>query len=130
MGNRCIDFQRFLGDTLLLLGRLKFKSTHVMQSVYQLNQNNTDILGHRNKYFSVIGSLILFFIFKFQSTDFGYCLIQIIDIFIKFSQEFFLCNATVFQYIMQKTSDNGFRSAIQLSQFVGNRNNVNEIRFT
>ena len=58
---RNVDFNRFAGDTLALFGFLdRVQRTHVMQAVGQLDQQDADILGHReNQLAEIFGLLAL-----------------------------------------------------------------------
>ena len=42
----CIDVERFTSNLILLAGRLRSKSTHVMQTVAYLDKNNTNVVAH------------------------------------------------------------------------------------
>ena len=50
--NRCIDIHGFSGFFFLLMRRHIFQCSHIMQTVRQFNQNNTNIFCHGKKHFS------------------------------------------------------------------------------
>ena len=55
---RCIDFQRFAGNTLALFILCnKADGAHVMRAISQLHQKNAHILAHRQQQFTEIFSL-------------------------------------------------------------------------
>ena len=57
VGDRRIDIQCLLGDPLLFLGRHELKRAHIVQTVCQLDQNDTDVLCHGQKHLTQIPGL-------------------------------------------------------------------------
>ena len=49
MGDWSVDFQSFFRNRNLLVLRLELKSTHIMETVSKLDDNDTDILSPGNK---------------------------------------------------------------------------------
>ena len=55
-----INFQRFLGNTLLFFAAHKLERAHIMQPVRQLDNNDTHILGHGQEHFTHTVDLLVF----------------------------------------------------------------------
>ena len=71
MGNRRIDLQRLTSDLLLLFFAHVLQRTHVVQTIGQLDQDDADILGHRDQQLAVIAGEIFLLILEFQRADLG-----------------------------------------------------------
>ena len=59
MGQRSIDFHSFARNALLLILTKMLKGTHIVQTVGQFNQDDTDILRHGHKHLTVVFSQLL-----------------------------------------------------------------------
>ena len=60
LGQRRVDLHRLAGDALLLLGRQAVQRAHVVEPVGQLDEDDPDVLGHRQEHLpDVLGLLLL-----------------------------------------------------------------------
>ena len=60
LGQRRVDLHRLAGDALLLLGRQAVQRPHVVEPVGELDQDDPDVLGHRQEHLpDVLGLLLL-----------------------------------------------------------------------
>ena len=60
LGQRRVDLERLAGDALLLLGRQAVQRAHVVEPVRELDQDDPDVLGHREQHLAdVLGLLLL-----------------------------------------------------------------------
>ena len=57
---RRVDIAGLHGDLLLALGVLVLHGTHVVETVRELNEDNADVLGHREEHLSHVLRLLLF----------------------------------------------------------------------
>ena len=115
-------------DLLLLAGVLK--GPHVVKTVYQLDDDYSDVLGHRNEDLAVVGSLVLFPVLEFQLTDLGYAFDQIGNVFIKLVDDLLLADAAVLHGVMEQAGRNGLGTGMQRGQDVADVLQMNEVRFT
>ena len=108
MGDRGIDIEGLPGDTYLLLAALVFQSAHVVETVDQLDQDNADILRHRDEDLAVIGRLVFRLVLDLQVTDLGDRVDQTMDLLAEDRDEFLIADITVFDDIMQKAPADSF----------------------
>ncbi len=60
LGQRRVDLHRLAGDALLLLDRQPVERAHVVEPVGELDQDDPDVLGHRQQHLpDVLGLLLL-----------------------------------------------------------------------
>ena len=60
LGQWGVDLHRLAGDSLLFLGRQRPERAHVVEPVRELDQDDPDVLGHRQEHLSdVLGLLLL-----------------------------------------------------------------------
>ena len=60
LGQRRVDLHRLAGDALLLLGRQAVQRPHVVEPVGELDEDDPDVLGHRQQHLpDVLGLLLL-----------------------------------------------------------------------
>ena len=60
LGQRRVDLHRLAGDAVLLLGRQAVQRAHVVEPVGELDQDDPDVLGHRQQHLAdVLGLLLL-----------------------------------------------------------------------
>ena len=60
LGQRRVDLHRLAGDALLLLDRQAVQRAHVVEPVGELDQDDPDVLGHRQQHLAdVLGLLLL-----------------------------------------------------------------------
>ena len=51
VGDRCIDVERFSGDTLLLVSGHRAECLHVVQTVGELDEDDANVFDHREHHF-------------------------------------------------------------------------------
>ncbi len=71
MRERCIDVEGLLGDTTLFLERCRCDRAHVVQSVSQLDDQNTQVLGHRDQHLAHRRCLLCLARVELQSLQLG-----------------------------------------------------------
>ena len=60
LGERGVDLHRLAGDALLLLGRQPVQRAHVVQAIGELDEDDPDVLRHREQHLAdVLGLLLL-----------------------------------------------------------------------
>ncbi len=60
LGQRGVDLHRLAGDPLLLVEGQRGQRTHVVEAIGQLDQDDPDVLGHRQEHLpDVLGLLLL-----------------------------------------------------------------------
>ena len=60
LGERRVDLHRLAGDALLLLRRQAVQRAHVVEPVGELDEDDPDVLGHRQQHLAdVLGLLLL-----------------------------------------------------------------------
>ena len=57
---RRVDLHRLAGDALLLLDRQGVQRAHVVEPVGELDEDDPDVLGHRQQHLSDVLGLLLF----------------------------------------------------------------------
>ena len=57
IGEGCIDIERFTCNLILFVGRLGIQSTHIVQTVADLDEDHADIVAHRQQQFLEVLSL-------------------------------------------------------------------------
>ena len=126
--NRGIDLQCFRGYFLLLFRTHILQCAHIVEAVCQLDQYNSNILCHSNKYLTMIAGEIFFFILEFQGTDFCDRLYQRGDFLSEHITHFLNGNVTVLHNIMQKACRNRLWSCTKHRQYVADLYRMNNIR--
>ena len=71
VGDGRIDIERFSRDLVLLVGRLRCKRAHVVESVTDLNEDHTDVIAHREQQLLEVLGLRRGMITKDAATDLG-----------------------------------------------------------
>ena len=125
---RSINLQRFLRNRLLLMHRHELHRAHIVQTVGQLNQNDTDIARHRQEHLAIVLNLAVLLrdIFNFAQLrntvnqicyDSAKLLLNIVELIIR-----------IFDYVMQKGSCQRFFVHLQADKNTHHANRVNDIR--
>ena len=128
MSDRCIDIKGLAGDPLLLLRRQVLQCTHIVQTVDQFDQNDTDVLCHGDQDLAVVDRLILFLVGKFQIGDLGDRFNHLVDLLTKFFDEFFFGDVAVFDDVMQKTGRDRIWIGLEFCQLIGHVETMHKIR--
>ena len=129
MCQRCINFQSFTRNGLLLMGRHKFHGAHIMQSICQFNQNYANVASHSKEHFTIVFDLTVFFRNIGNLTQFGNAIYKIcnnsaIDI-TKIIKSIF----SIFYNIVQESSCQSIFIHLQACQNASNTNGMNDVRF-
>jgi hypothetical protein len=104
---RRIDLQRLLGD-LLPLGRAEmFQGAHVVQPVGELDEDDPDIIRHRQHHLAEILRLFFFIASKRDLADFCHPVDQMHNVLPELSFEFVKRRNRIFQGIVQQCCDDG-----------------------
>ena len=128
--NRGIDLQCFRGYFLLLFRTHILQCPHIMQAVCQLDQYDSNILCHSNKYLTMIAGEIFLFILEFQRTDFCDRFNQRGDFLTEHVTHFLNGNIAVLHNIMQKACRNRLWSSTKHGQYIAHLYRMNNIRLS
>jgi hypothetical protein len=127
--NRSEDIHRLLSYALALFGSQVVKGPHVMQTVREFNENDTDVLDHRQQHLSDVFGLLLFVGNRANLRNFG----QAIDKQCYFVAEIFAncieVNERVFNNVVKQTGRDRHFVKPHVCQYIGNLKRMYEIRF-
>ena len=104
MGKRGIDFHSFFGNALLLVFSKVFQGPHIVQTVRQFDQDNTDVLRHGHEHLAVVFSQLLFVRLVLDLTELGNSIDNHAHIRTKLSFQIVQGRISIFHHIMQETT--------------------------
>ena len=126
-----IDIQRFPGNGLTACFRLETQGAHVMQTVRQLDQNDTDIPGHRQDHLTEGFSLGFLTIRKIQLVQFGDAVYKIRHFIAELLADGIKGDTfAVLDSIMQETRGDGGGINHQIRKDRSDKGRMGEIRLT
>ena len=102
---------------------------HIMGSVSQFNQQNTDIFAHRQDQFTEVFGLFIIRL-HFNPCQFGDAIHQPCDFIGKLLLDVFKRDICIFDHIMKQSGDDGGRVKVHIGQDMRDLNRVGEIRLT
>ena len=131
LGNRSINIHRLSG-LLFLLGRChKLHRTHVVQTVCQFHDDNTDILRHRKEHLSQVLCLGLQFILGIiQLAQFGNAIHQKCHLFTELCGDFIQCHRRIFYYVMKHSCHDRFFIHLQICKNDRHPERMDDIRLS
>ena len=124
-----INFQCFSGYTLLFFPAENSESTHIVQTVSQLDNHYADILGHGQEHLTEIFSLLILFVRIVEAGQLGYPIHQKSDFFAKHLRNIFPGIFRILYHIMQQSRNHPRQIHLQFGQNIGYRQRMNNIRF-
>ncbi len=113
VGYRDIDVECLLGDADLLCLRLELEGSHVMKPVGQLDDDDTDILGHGNENLAVVFRREFDVLVIRKTGDLGQSLDQVGNFVSEFPLDVGLGGVGVFDGVMKETGTDGLRAALK-----------------
>ncbi len=136
--NRRIDVQRLLCNALLFLRRLVLERAHIVQTVRQLDQDDTDVLDHGQKHFAQILGLHLLLGLrlvrvvpgKLDLFELRHTVHQLCDIAAEGVGEVLLGIDRILHHVVQKPGCDRFLVHLQIRQNNGNVQRMNDVRLT
>ena len=129
MRQRCVNFQSFTRNGLLLMGRHKFHGAHIVQSIRQLNQNYANVTSHSKEHFTIVFDLTVFFRNIGNLTQFSNAIYKICNNCTKDITNIIKGIFSIFYNIVQESSSQSIFIHLQACQNAGNTNGVNDVRF-
>jgi len=97
---RRIDFQRLAGYALALFRRHILQGAHIVQAVGQLDQQDTDVLRHRENKFAQVLGLLGVFRLQFKSRQLGDAFDQGGDLFAEQVGDFLACRRRILDRVV------------------------------
>ena len=128
VGQRRVNFQRFLGNRLLLVHRHILHGPHVVQAVRQFDDNDTDVLGHGQKHLAVILDLPLFFGNIFNFAQLGHAVYQHGNLRAEHFLQLLKGSIRILYHIVEKSCRQRFFIHFHLGQDISYLCRVNDIR--
>ncbi len=102
VGDRRVDFQRFVGDASSLFGANGRHGLQVVQAVGQFDQNNAQIARHRHQHLAKILGLRFLVRLEFYLVEFGQAVDQLGDGFAESTGNLGLAHRRVFHDVVQQ----------------------------
>ena len=125
---RRVNIQRFVGDGLLPVLRLKAQGAHVVQPVGQLDHHHPDVLGHGQDHLAQAFGLLFLPVGEIQLVQLGHAVHQLSHFVAELLPDGVQRNAgTVLHGIVQEPGGNGGRVDHQIGQDAGHGYRVNEV---
>ena len=125
-----IDFNSFLGNALLFLPAEYSKGSHIVQTVCQLDDHHSNILGHGQEHFTEIFQLLVFLIFIVELGKLCHPVYQKGYFLAKHHLDIFQRIFRILHYIVKKSRHNALGIHFQLRQNVGYSQRVDDIRLS
>ena len=125
-----IDLERLLGDLVLPLGIKMLERAHVVQAVRQLNQDDPDIIHHRQHHLADVFRLLLFASGELDLADLGHALDNMGDLFAELLADIDNGDRSVFYRVVQEPSRDRYRVHLHLGQNQRYFQGMNEIRLS
>ena len=110
--------------------RHELHRTHIVETVRQLNNQDANILRHGKKHLSEILRLKFFLGVILDVSQFGHAVYQQSDFFIEILYQLFSSVLRVLHHIVKEPGDDRFIIHAKTGQNLGDRNRVNDIRFS
>ena len=129
VGNRCINLHGFQRFGALLLHSHKLNRPHIVQTIRQLNQDDTDILCHGNQHFAEILHLFLL-LGIVQLSQTGDTIHQVSNRFAELFRNLVILEVGILHTVMQQSGTDGIRIQTHFNNNSRYRNRVDDIRVT
>ncbi len=130
IGERRIDFDRFLGDFFLLRGIEMLQGPHVMQAVRQLDQDHPDVVRHRDDHLTKILGLLLFVALEVDLADLGDAVDQAGDVLPELFLDLLLRADGVFDRIVEQARDDGRNVESERGHDLGDSQRMLQVRLS
>ena len=127
MGQRREDFQRFLGDALLLVAAHVPQGPHVVQAVGQLDDDDPHVLGHGQKHLAHAVELLVFLGPVIETAQFRNAVDEEGDFLAEEIFQIVQRIVRIFDDIVQKRRRNGPRVDFHIRQNLGHSQRMEDI---
>ena len=127
---RSINFQRFLGNFLPLVLAQVLQRAHVVQPVGEFDEDDTNIVRHRQHHLSEILSLSFLIVTKRNLADLRDTPDEMDDLRAELPFKFFRSGQCIFQGIVEQSGDHGGDIGPEQRQDAGNGKRVLKVRFS
>ena len=97
-----IDIERFSGNLVLFICRLGSEGTHVVQTVADLDEDDTDIIAHGEQEFLEVFSLRRSLISKDTTADLGQSIYNLCYFSTEDIGDVFYCIVSIFHHVMEQ----------------------------
>ena len=131
IGKRCVNIHGFACFEHTAIGTESSKCSHIMQSICKFDDDNANVLGHRQKHFAQVERLLLVHRGNFDRRELCHAIYQFGDSFAKTFLNVFKRSRSVFDRIMQNSCDNGVFIHMQVfCKDIAHFDRMIDIRFT
>ena len=128
VGDRRIDFHGLAGDALAFVVRHGFQRAHIVQTIGQLDENDTHIVRHCQQHFAKIFCLRIFAGLKQDAVQFAQPIDQFRNRFTEFFGNLFGGGVGIFHHVMQQCGNDRLNIEVQGGQDARDSNRVGDIR--
>jgi len=129
IGNRRVDIHGFTRNTSALVGSHRVQRPHIVQTVGELNDDNADILYHRQHHFTKIFGLRLGLAAKIDLRQFADAIDQFGYFFAEFLYQVFFKRWRIFDHVMQYRSNDTVGVHAHFTENSGHRHGMADIGF-
>ena len=131
VGKRCIDIERLARNLVLLVGRLRFEGSHVVQTITYLDENDADVVAHGEQQLLKVLSLCRGFVAKDTTANLGKTIYNLGYLLTKDVGDVFYSIVGVFHYVVQQgCTDTGGPQSHLLAGYLSHSDGVHDIGFT
>ena len=120
------DVQRLLADGLLTIGAHVLHRPHVVESVGELDQDDADVLGHREDHLSAC-SACASSLERIQLSDLGDAVDHLGDLIAEEVEQVALGDQAVFHGVVQQTGRDGVDVHLPVGQDAGHGERMSEV---
>ncbi len=119
VGDRCIDFQRFAGDSRALLRLHDLQCAHVVQPVGEFDQDYAHVACHGEQHLAEILCLRLFLGLELDPVELGDAIHEISDVFSELVADLGLGDGGVLHHVVKQRRGKCLAIKMPLRQDVG-----------
>ena len=127
VGDRRIDVERLTGDAFLLVGRHRAERLHVVQAIRQLDEDDTNVLDHRQHHLAETFCLGLGPAVELDLVQLAHAVNDERDVFTELRSDLFERCLGVFDDIVQDRGTDGLPVEVHVRQFLGDRDRVSDV---
>lgn len=129
MRERSVDVQGLFGDALLLLKAEVFERSHVVESICELNDDDSNVCDHREQHLADVLSLMIFAVCEFDFVQLGDTFDDMSDLLPEPVSNLLSGNIGVLNGVVQKTSCDRRRIHLQIGEYLGDLKRMNDVGF-
>ncbi len=125
---RRVNLQGLLGDFLPLGLAQMLERPHIVKTIRQLDDDDADIVRHRQHHFSKILRLLLFIAPEGDLADLRHPVDKMDDLFPEFTLQLGRCRHRIFQSVVQQSRHHRRHIGLEQGQHAGHRNGMLHVR--